>query len=126
MRQRILRKRRGTEVILAYLRSIASAGNSYFSQRVKLFKYQVVKVQRAWRRRSLVINAQIKVVLTCWGANEFRRRGRPPPPGQTLPEAPQLAHEVIERLREVNPDELTPRAALDLLYSLRAEADGEP
>ena len=110
MRQRILRKRRGTEVILAYLRSIASAGNSYFSQRVKLFKYQVVKVQRAWRRRSLVINAQIKVVLTCWGANEFRRRGRPPPPGQTLPEAPQLAHEVIERLRgEIVAEDLTRR-----------------
>jgi DNA mismatch repair protein MutS len=33
---------------------------------------------------------------------------------------------IRDRLREVNPDELTPRAALDLLYALRAEADGEP
>lgn len=30
------------------------------------------------------------------------------------------------RLREINPDELTPKSALDLLYRLRAEADGEP
>ena len=99
MRRRIVNKRRGTEVLLSYLRSLASASNSYFSQRVKLFKYQVVKMQRAWRRRSLVINAQVKVVLACWGANDFRKRGRPLPPGQTQLEPPQLAHEVTERLR---------------------------
>ncbi|MEQ9327455.1 MAG: DNA mismatch repair protein MutS [Rhodospirillales bacterium] len=31
-----------------------------------------------------------------------------------------------EKVRGINPDELTPRDALDLLYALRSEADGEP
>ena len=35
-------------------------------------------------------------------------------------------HPVLERLRAVKPDELTPRAALDLLYELRQDLDRNP
>jgi DNA mismatch repair protein MutS len=37
-------------------------------------------------------------------------------PAET-PEAP--THPVIEHLRDIDPDELTPRDALDLLYQLK-------
>ena len=32
-------------------------------------------------------------------------------------------HPLLERLRNIKPDELTPRAALDALYALREEMD---
>ena len=38
--------------------------------------------------------------------------------------APVDTHPLLERLRAIKPDELTPRAALDLLYELRQEIDG--
>jgi DNA mismatch repair protein MutS len=48
-------------------------------------------------------------------------------PMLSAPEAPQPAqHPVLERLRAVKPDELTPRAALDLLYELRQDLDRNP
>ncbi|MFO1206493.1 MAG: DNA mismatch repair protein MutS [Burkholderiales bacterium] len=40
-------------------------------------------------------------------------------PSSVVPEAP--AHPVVEQLRDVDPDQLTPRDALDLLYRLRRE-----
>jgi DNA mismatch repair protein MutS len=40
-----------------------------------------------------------------------------------LPEAKPEAHPLVEKLRAIKPDELTPRAALDLLYELRKAAD---
>jgi DNA mismatch repair protein MutS len=40
---------------------------------------------------------------------------------EAAPEAP--AHPLVERMRAIRPDELTPRAALDLLYQLREEID---
>ena len=37
--------------------------------------------------------------------------------------APVAEHPLVERLRAIKPDELTPRAALDALYALREELD---
>ncbi len=52
----------------------------------------------------------------------------PPPPGQ--PQLPLFAspaaHPVLETLRDTEPDDLTPRQALELLYRLRRLADQEP
>ncbi len=43
-----------------------------------------------------------------------------------VPEEPQAAeHPLLERLRAIKPDELTPRAALDVLYELRQQLDSE-
>ncbi|UUD63481.1 DNA mismatch repair protein MutS [Pseudomonas seleniipraecipitans] len=50
-----------------------------------------------------------------------------PPQGQTLPAAPMqsdlfasLPHPVLEELQKVNPDDLSPRKALELLYAWKA------
>lgn len=52
----------------------------------------------------------------------------PHPPGKQAPPQPQqadlfanLPHPVIETLHKIDPDTLTPRAALELLYSLKAQ-----
>jgi hypothetical protein len=37
----------------------------------------------------------------------------------------QVEHPVVDRLRALEPDGLTPREALDLLYELRRSAKGE-
>jgi DNA mismatch repair protein MutS len=59
------------------------------------------------------------------GGEGLGRRGahRPasePPPDQLS--IFQMEHPVVERLRALDPDRLTPREALDLLYQLRREA----
>ncbi len=38
---------------------------------------------------------------------------------------PSVEHPVLERLRALDPDRLTPRQALELLYELRASLDGD-
>ena len=52
----------------------------------------------------------------------FRAAARPASPPANVAEAGPSALE--RRLAAINPDELTPRAALDLLYELRALSDG--
>jgi DNA mismatch repair protein MutS len=59
------------------------------------------------------------------GGEGLGRRGahRPasePPPDQLS--IFQMEHPVVERLRALDPDRLTPREALDLLYQLGREA----
>ena len=39
------------------------------------------------------------------------------------PAAPPAEHAVFKRLREIDPDSLTPREALELLYQLRKQLD---
>ncbi|CAM2146752.1 DNA mismatch repair protein MutS [Pararobbsia alpina] len=46
-------------------------------------------------------------------------------PADALPAAAPSVHPVLARLRELDPDSLRPRDALDLLYSLRAMANGD-
>ena len=48
----------------------------------------------------------------------------PPPPASRPPDGGRdaRAHAVVERLRELDVDALSPRAALDLLYELKADA----
>lgn len=41
------------------------------------------------------------------------------------PAEPNTIHPAIEQLNEINPDELTPRAALDALYQLKALLDDQ-
>ncbi|HHW32803.1 MAG TPA: hypothetical protein GXX24_01465, partial [Paracoccus solventivorans] len=47
-------------------------------------------------------------------------RAAPPPP----PAAPARESEVEARLRDIDPDRLTPREALDLVYELAALGRG--
>jgi DNA mismatch repair protein MutS len=43
-----------------------------------------------------------------------------------VPEEPATPeHPLLERLRAIKPDELTPRAALDALYELRQQLDDQ-
>ena len=72
LRQRILIKRRAVHRIVALLAS--HGGQSLFSQRIKLFKYTVIKLQRAWRRSQLMLRAQLEVVLVAWSARDYRAR----------------------------------------------------
>ena len=46
----------------------------------------------------------------------------PAAPEPEMPKAPMMADPLRTRLREIDPDRLTPREALDLLYALREEA----
>jgi DNA mismatch repair protein MutS len=39
------------------------------------------------------------------------------------PAAPAAEHAIFQRLREIDPDSLTPREALELLYQLRRQLD---
>jgi DNA mismatch repair protein MutS len=55
---------------------------------------------------------------------ECRPIGRPPPQAQRDLFPPPAEHPALEGLRAVDPDRLTPRQALDLLYRLKALAGG--
>ena len=66
---------------------------------------------------------QARVHLTRLEANSL-----PQPPGKQAPTQPQqadlfanLLHPVLEQLSTLDPDQLTPRAALELLYRLKAQ-----
>ncbi len=43
-----------------------------------------------------------------------------------LPKDAPPPHPALDQLREINPDDLTPKAALDMLYALKALTDSEP
>jgi len=60
MRQRILIKRRSLLLLGEFLRACAEAKNS---RRVKHFRYQAVKLQRAWRHIAVLLRAQLQVAL---------------------------------------------------------------
>ena len=53
------------------------------------------------------------------------RLGEPPPEAAAAPAADPNAAQVAEALRAANPDELSPREALELLYRLRRRLSGE-
>ncbi|HSM62051.1 MAG TPA: DNA mismatch repair protein MutS [Longimicrobiales bacterium] len=60
------------------------------------------------------------------GGEGLGRRGRHRPRSEAPPDQLsifQVEHPVVERLRALDPDGLTPREALDLLYALRKEVD---
>ena len=61
MRQRILIKRRSLLLLGEFLRACAEAKNS---RRVKHFRYQAVKLQRAWRHIAVLLRAQLQVALS--------------------------------------------------------------
>ncbi|MGH8600446.1 MAG: MutS-related protein, partial [Burkholderiales bacterium] len=46
-------------------------------------------------------------------------------PVADIPAPPPEAHPLIAQLRELNPDTLTPRDALEWIYRLKREADGD-
>jgi DNA mismatch repair protein MutS len=79
--------------------------------------------------------ARAKELLHNIEQGEFNRQGEPriatSPRKKRLPQAGQLSlfgggeSKAARRLREINPDGLSPREALDLLYELKKLAEGE-
>ena len=45
------------------------------------------------------------------------------PPAAQLPQSEARAHPLLDRLRDIDPDRLSPREALDLLYQLKKDLE---
>lgn len=56
--------------------------------------------------------------------NEAYQQHAPIAQQQDLFAEPQQEHPVVLQLREINPDQLTPKEALELMYQLKGEAEG--
>ena len=66
IRQRITTKRKSLLILADFLRGCAE---SLVARRIKLFRYQAIKVQRAWRWIAVVLRAQLQMTLLAWEAH---------------------------------------------------------
>ena len=68
--------------------------------------------------------SRVRIAMTIASPRFLAPRPRSEPPPDQLSMF-QMEHPVVDRLRALEPDGLTPREALDLLYELRRSAKGE-
>ncbi len=84
--------------------------------------YGIQVAQLAGVPRSVIQRAKQKLQELEQQAYTHNVVHSPVPEQRDLFAEPEKEHEVVTRLRDINPDQLTPKEALELMYQLTAEA----
>jgi DNA mismatch repair protein MutS len=101
----------GDKIIFLHTVQNGPANQSYGIQVAKLAGVPDSVIQRAKQKLQLLENEAYQQVI----------QASPISMQQDLFAEPEALHPVILQLREINPDQLTPKEALELMYQLKAE-----